>query len=290
MRLIEDVSIGLGLLPSRRPPEQRFRLESKIGQGGMGCVYEATDLQLSRKVAIKLISETLVADSAMLDRFEREARILAGFQHPNVVTLFDAGVMQDGRPFLVMERLQGRTLREELKTRGRLSGEEVRSIVRQICAGLSAAHRRSLIHRDLKPENIFLCDYETERVARILDFGLSKLLESRAPGQYDAFSTLTGHVVGTPAYLSPELLAGAKPDFSCDIWALAVITCELLTGERRPGGNLQHIPHCWREFFNCSLAQEQRQRPETVSSFLEQFERCAATSLPEIRSSGSAAF
>jgi eukaryotic-like serine/threonine-protein kinase len=285
MRLLEDVSIGLALLPSRRFPQERFRLESKIGQGGMGTVYEAMDLQLDRKVAIKLISENLIADSAALDRFQREARILAGFQHPNVVTLFDVGVMPDGRPFLVMERLRGRTLREELNCRTRLSSDEARSIVGQLCTGLSAAHRRSLIHRDLKPENIFLCEDGAQRLVKILDFGLAKLfLETSTSAQTGTFSTLTGQIAGTPAYMSPELLSGAKPDWSCDIWALAVITHEMLAGQRpffaQDGGlvesSLGGLPGCWRDFFNWSLAHEPSQRAESVDAFLERFERCAA--------------
>lgn len=291
MRLLEGVSIGLALLSSRRFSEERFKLESRIGQGGMGSVYEAMDLQLGRKVAIKLISENLIADSAALDRFQREARILAGFQHPNVVTLFDAGVMPDGRPFLVMERLQGRTLREELNCRTSLLGDEVRSIVRQLCAGLSAAHRRSLTHRDLKPENIFLCQDGVQRLVKILDFGLAKLfLETSTSAQTGTFSTLTGQIAGTPAYMSPELLSGAKPDPSCDLWALGVITHEMLTGQRpffaRDGGlvesPLEGLPGCWRDFFNWSLAHEPSQRPESVDAFLERFEPCAATVLRQV--------
>lgn len=283
MRLIEDVSIGLALLPSRRLPEERFRLESKIGQGGMGSVYGAVDLQLERKVAIKLISDNLVSDSAALDRFRRETRILTGFQHPNVVTLFDAGVMADGRPFLVMERLQGRALREELNCRIRLPSDEIRSIVGQFCGGLSAAHRRSLIHRDLKPENIFLCEDGPQRLVKILDFGLAKLfLKTATSAQTGTFLTLTGRIAGTPAYMSPELLSGAKPDRSCDIWALAVITHEILTGQRpvfaRDGGlvksSLENLPGRWRDFFNSSLAHEPSQRPGSVDAFLELFERC----------------
>jgi tRNA A-37 threonylcarbamoyl transferase component Bud32 len=205
----------------------RFRLASRIGQGGMGLVYEATDQQLQRKVAVKLILEEGIQDAAALDRFRREARVLASFQHPNVVTLFDAGVTAGGRPFLVMERLQGRTLREELNSRTKLPGDEVRSIVLQLCAALSAAHRRFLIHRDLKPENIFLCEEGVYRLVKILDFGLAKLfVESSAATQSGRFSTRTGQIAGTPAYMAPELLFGAPPDYSVDLWALAVITCD----------------------------------------------------------------
>jgi tRNA A-37 threonylcarbamoyl transferase component Bud32 len=282
MRLLDDVSIGLALLPSRRVPDARFRLEARIGQGAMGTVYEAIDLQLQRKVAVKLISDSLIADSAALDRFQREARMLAGFQHPNVVTLFDVGVMPDGRPFLVMERLMGRTLREELSRRTKLPSGEVRSIVRQLCAALSAAHARSLIHRDLKPENIFLCDDETHRLVKILDFGLAKLLmETSIVTETAKSSTLTGRIAGTPAYMAPELLLGAKPGRGCDIWALAIITFEMLAGQRpsfaRDGAltnsSAECLPEFWHDFFNWSLAHELGHRPQSVDTFLKQFDQ-----------------
>jgi serine/threonine-protein kinase len=261
----------------------RFWLEVRIGEGGMGQVYEATDLQLERKVAVKLILEGRIKDSAARDRFRREAHVLATFQHSNVVVLFDAGVTSAGRPFLVMERLHGRTLREELNLRTKLLASEVRWIVLQLCGALSAAHRRSLIHRDLKPENIFLCDGEAHNLVKVLDFGLAKLfLESSALIQSTRFSTVTGQIAGTPAYMPPELLLGAKPDRGCDIWALAVITYETLTG-RRPsfarngellGGSVEGLPEVWGEFFHWSLAQDASRRPESVDAFRERFEQC----------------
>ena len=328
VRLIEDLAIGLALLPSRSivdPADSsskecpvcaqcydlgdefcrregsrlatnsfprcflgRFRLEFRLGRGGMGLVYEATDIQLQRKVAVKLILEDSIKDSGALDRFRREAHVLASFQHVNVVTLFDAGVASGGRPFLVMERLNGRTLREELNSTIRLPGREVRSIVRQLCAALSSAHRRSLIHRDLKPENIFLCDDGTQRLVKILDFGLAKLLmETSNPTPSTRLSTLTGQIVGTPAYMAPELLLGAKPERSCDIWSLAIITYEMLTGERpsfaRDGAlidsSAEGLPRGWRDFFRWSLADEPSQRPENVDIFLDRFEHAAAKAL-----------
>jgi serine/threonine-protein kinase len=248
----------------------------------MGLVYEATDQQLQRKVAVKLILEEGIQEAAALDRFRREARVLASFQHPNVVTLFDAGVTAGGRPFLVMERLQGRTLRDELNGRTKLPGEEIRSIVRQLCAALSAAHRRSLIHRDLKPENIFLCEDGVYRLVKILDFGLAKLfMESSVTTQSATFSTLTGQIAGTPAYMAPELLFGAPPERRDDLWALAVITYEMCTGQRpslaREGvwlkSAVEGLPALWRDFFGWSLAQERSQRPESVEAFLERFEQ-----------------
>ncbi|HEX4808936.1 MAG TPA: protein kinase [Bryobacteraceae bacterium] len=328
VRLIEDLSIGLALLPSRSVVDPadasskecpvcaqcydltdelcrrdgsrlatnsfprcflgRFRLEFRIGRGGMGLVYEATDMQLQRKIAVKLILEDSIKDPAALDRFRREAHVLASFQHSHVVTLFDAGVASGGQPFLVMERLVGRTLREELNARTRLPAIEVRSMVRQLCAALSSAHRRSLIHRDLKPENIFLCDDDTQRLVKILDFGLAKLLiETSSLTQSTSFSTFAGQIVGTPAYMAPELQLGAKPERGCDIWSLAIITYEMLTGQRplfaRDGGlidsSAEGLPGYWSGFFNWSLAREPSQRPESVDVFLDRFEQSAANVL-----------
>jgi serine/threonine-protein kinase len=330
MRLIEDLAIGLGLLPSPSNAELRdasskdcpvcaqcyeasealcprcgsklntnafprclggrFRLDFRIGRGGMGLVYQATDLQLEREVAVKLILEDWIADSAALDRFRREARLLASFQHPNVVTLFDAGVTSGGRPYLVMERLKGRTLREELNYRNKLPIYEVRSITRQLSNALSAAHRRSLIHRDLKPENIFLCNDDVHGLVKILDFGLAKLfLHSSSETKVTMFSTVTGQIAGTPAYMAPELLSRAKPERSCDIWALAVITYEMLTGHRpsfgRNGALIESsaagLSETWRDFFRSCLAEEPGRRPESVETFLQRFEQSAALCLKE---------
>lgn len=182
----------------------------------------------------------------------------------------------------------GLTLREELKARTRLAEGEVRSIVRQLCAALSAPHPRSLIHRDLKPENIFLCDDDTHRLVKILNFGLAKLLmETSGPAENTSFSTLSGRIVGMPAYMAPELLLGAKPERRCDLWALATITYEMLTGQRPffalEGALIdssdERLPGFWSYFFNWSLAREPNRRPESVDAFLERFEQSAANAL-----------
>ncbi len=208
----------------------RYRLEQRIGSGGMGAVYEAADLVLGRAVAAKLVREELVDSPQAIARFEREARIAAKFAHPNVVTIFDFGV-EGGRPFIVMELLRGNTLRAELQTERRMNAGRMLSILSAVCAGLEAAHQHRLIHRDLKPENIFL----TQEGVKILDFGLSKLLE---PPLLDSTTptvtlhTRAGTIVGTLDYMAPEQLAGTAPSISWDIWALGVISYEMLTGAR----------------------------------------------------------
>ena len=311
VRFIEDVTIGLSLL-SRRPSasfepcaecpacgrcyqtsleicpddgsklatiplpyclDERFRLQRRIGKGGMGVVYEATDLQLQRKVAVKVISQDRISSPDAVERFRRESRVLAGFQHPNVVTLYDIGITSQGQPFLVMELLSGITLRQELQRRKRLPIGEINNIVHQVCAALSAAHRRSLIHRDLKPENIFLCDAQEDscshstgdRTAKILDFGLAKLGSAPAKGENDAmFSTETGKIAGTPAYLPPEALFGERARQGADIWALSVLTREMVMGQNpftqdavaTAATSQDRLPQAWHDFFESCLARD----------------------------------
>jgi eukaryotic-like serine/threonine-protein kinase len=209
----------------------RYRIEQRIGSGGMGTVYEAADLVLRRRVAVKLIREELAASSAAIARFEQEARIAAKFSHPNVVTVFDFGVTDNTMPFLVMELLRGGTLRNKLRTEGRIEVGRTLSILGAVCAGVHSAHQHGLIHRDLKPENIFL----TRGDIKILDFGLSKFLAPELDDSTASTMTLVtaaGAIAGTLDYMAPEQLDGAAPSVGWDIWALGVISYEMLTSTR----------------------------------------------------------
>jgi serine/threonine-protein kinase len=206
---------------------QRYRLEQRLGRGGMGVVYAASDLSLDRSVAVKVLREELVGDRESAARFEREARIAASFSHPNVVTVFDFGVVGESRAFLVMERLEGTTLRDEIN-RGPLEPGRVLAIMRGVCGAVDAAHRRQLIHRDLKPENVFLAQSDGAESPKVLDFGIAKAL-SGAWSHADHNTTM-GVVLGTRQYMAPEQLRGESPEPSWDLWALALIVHELLTG------------------------------------------------------------
>lgn len=249
----------------------RYRIERRIGAGGMGAVYEAADLVLQRRVAAKLIREELADSAAVIARFEREARIAAKLSHPSVVTVFDFGVADGARPFLIMELLQGRTLRSELRARGRMEADCALSILRAVCAGVHAAHQHSLIHRDLKPENIFL----TPEGAKILDFGLSKfavpaILDSDAPTM--TMQTAAGTVAGTLEYMSPEQLdrAATGPSINWDIWALGVISYELLTGARPfSGADLFVIRSAIRHGNFVPISAHMPDAPEGLSRFCE---------------------
>lgn len=168
---------GVALVPVAlsRTLAARYYLERMLGRGGFGAVYAAVDTALDRRVAIKVAGEDLRVGNELAVRFKHEARIAAAFVHPNVVTVYDFGVVAGGsRGFLVMELLTGRTLRDEMQARGRLPPQETIAVMRDVCAAVEAAHRHQLVHRDLKPENIFLCAAEAGRTARYSTSGLRK--------------------------------------------------------------------------------------------------------------------
>ncbi len=201
--------------------EGKWRLERKLGEGGMGSVYLAHDLQLDRKVAIKILASSLSGDSELVARFEREARMTASLEHPNIVPVYAVG-KRENRPFIVMKKLEGRTLAAQLRECGPFSEDELLALMRQLCAGLDFVHARGFIHRDIKSGNIFI---GPDGLATILDFGIL-----RTSGNSDSL-TRTGMVMGTPQYMSPEQALGAKEiDHRADLYALAILLFECLTG------------------------------------------------------------
>lgn len=217
-------------MPVSRTLDGKYLLERLIGRGGMGAVYEATDVRLARSVAVKITPGTMFADSLTLERFAREARASAKLDHPHVVRAFDFGELPSCA-YLVLEHLRGVTLRRELQVRGRLPISEVRTILDEITSGIAAAHARHIVHRDIKPENIFLAQVDgvARPVTKILDFGLAVV---RDLGFEDRNRlTQTGAAVGTLAYMSIEQFLGERVDERADIYSLGVVTLEMLTGE-----------------------------------------------------------
>lgn len=212
----------------------RYTVLQRLGEGGMGTVYEALDIELQRTVAIKVIRQDASADPTFAQRFKQEALSAAAFAHPNVVSIYDFGVSPDGRMFIVMERLHGRTLRDELRAHGRLSPSRAVHVVSGISAAADAAHRRKIVHRDLKPENVFLALDGSLETIKVVDFGIAR---ATAPVRGSAV-TATGQIVGTLAYMAPEQISGARATTAADLWALAVIAYESLTARHPFEGEL----------------------------------------------------
>ncbi|MSW64880.1 MAG: Stk1 family PASTA domain-containing Ser/Thr kinase [Actinobacteria bacterium] len=230
---VTDPVLGLVL-------EGRYRLEERIARGGMSTVYSATDLRLHREVAVKVMVEHLAHDPAFVDRFIREARAAAMLSHPNVVGVSDQGSDQ-GLVYLVMELVRGRTLRDLLQARGRLTVGEAFAVLEPVLSGLTAAHRAGIVHRDIKPENVLI---STSGQVKVADFGLARAVAGTGHTSHTG-----GVLIGTVAYLSPEQLERGRSDARSDVYAAGVVLYELLTGHPPYAGDTplavayQHVHH-----------------------------------------------
>jgi Tol biopolymer transport system component len=219
-----------------------YRVLEKIGSGGMGEVYRASDERLGRDVAVKILKPSLAHDQDRLRRFEQEARAAAALSHPNIVAIYDIG-MHDGAPYIVSELLEGQTLRERVLN-GHIPRRQALDFAQQIAQSLVAAHEKRIVHRDLKPENLFLT--KDGRI-KVLDFGIAKLLSSTfssEAGEVVSIASMTtqtrsGSILGTVAYMSPEQLRGKAVDHRSDIFSFGAILYEMLTGKRAFAGETQ---------------------------------------------------
>jgi serine/threonine-protein kinase len=208
----------------------RYRLEARLGQGGMGAIWRAEHLVLQAPVAVKLIDREAVPDEDTLSRFLREAKAAAALRSPHVVQIIDYGV-EGLVPFMVMELLEGETLAQRLKRMRRLSRQETARVLTHIGRAVGRAHDAGIVHRDLKPENVFLVHNEDEEIAKVLDFGVAKVEHTELGPE--GTRTRTGSILGTPYYMSPEQAQGNKAvDSRSDLWSLGVIAFECLTGRR----------------------------------------------------------
>jgi eukaryotic-like serine/threonine-protein kinase len=231
-------SCPLGMtLPIERIVDGKYRLERRIGTGGMGAVYEASDLRLDRIVAIKVMTGRLFGNTSALRRFEREARAAARLQHPNIVAVYDFGSLHGGGAYLVMQRVSGHSWRAELNRAGHIRPKRAAPWFNQLCDAIGCAHSQGIVHRDLKPENLLLSvgDDGLERVS-VLDFGVAKLRD--ADGNPEPMLTSIDRVIGTYGYMSPEQRAGSVVDHRSDIYAVAVIAVETLTNNRPPSSGV----------------------------------------------------
>ena len=242
-----------------RTLDEKYRLDERLGAGGMGTVYRAAHLLIDRPVAIKVLNPRYVEDEAAQVRFRREARAAGRLQHANAVTVTDFGSTSDGLVYIVMELLEGRTLREVLARDAPLEVARAVSIMLQISSAVAAAHEAGIIHRDLKPANIFIVQRkDAPAFVKVLDFGIAKLAAEALDDDDDRHAlTQVGAMIGTPRYMSPEQCDGAHLTPAADVYSLGIILYEMLTGTTPFNGSSPlaiaikhstHIPRPPREF------------------------------------------
>ena len=206
---------------------ERYRIERVLGRGGMGVVCACVDEEGGERVAVKILSKRRGPGTRAYRRFVREAKIARGIDHPGVVKVHHLGFLESSQPYMVMELLEGRTLRALMEPVPWLDAAVARAVLASTLDALAAVHACRVVHRDLKPENIFVLDLEPPRATiKLLDFGVSRSADDPA-----ARVTVEGHAVGTPMYMSPEQLMAAPPDARADIYSLGVTYYEMLTGE-----------------------------------------------------------
>lgn len=229
--------------------DNRYELLEQIGGGGMAAVYKAKDLVLDRFVAVKVMNHSLMQDEEFVNRFVFEARATAKLSHPNVVKVFDAGVDHQIY-YMVMELVEGHTLKQYISQHAPLAEEEAIYIMRQICFGLAHAHQQGIIHRDIKPQNII---YSTDGTYKVADFGISRVIQ-----ETNSF-TKTGKVVGSVHYMSPEQITEQPINFSTDLYSLGVVLFEMLTGQ--PPYNAKELVAIALQHLNDPIPDPKRYNP-----------------------------
>lgn len=282
----------------------KYRLEKPLASGGMGSVWVARHLELDIEIAIKFMGADLASTSEGRVRFQREAKAAALLQSPYVVSVQDYGV-DDDLPYIVMELLNGEDLEDRLRRRKRLSLQETLVILSQVSKALGRAHERGIVHRDLKPRNLFLTSVHDEEIVKILDFGIAKQIGAFGPPG----ETTTKQIIGSPHYMSPEQIRGAKDiDHRTDLWSLGVILFQAITGTRPFLGDVlfdllnkviaeplplatriaPELPSEMDGFFLRAFARDRAQRFQSVREMNEAFASIVKTSLSVDRLSAAA--
>jgi eukaryotic-like serine/threonine-protein kinase len=244
----------------------RYRIEDRIGSGGMSTVYRAFDETLERQVAIKIMHSDISSDDAALERFRREARTVAQLSHPHVVMVIDAGE-DEGHPYIVFEHVRGETLKDRIRREGPLPVAEAVAYAIEVGRALQAAHERGLVHRDVKPQNVLL---DEEGRAKVTDFGIALGLESNQ-------LTAAGKVIGTTDYVSPEQAQGHEVSGQSDVYSLGIVLYEMLVGEV-PFSGESHVSVAMKHVRE-GLPDVQRRRPEVSAALAAVLERATAKEL-----------
>ena len=259
----------------------RYRITREIGRGGMAYVYEAKHADIGKRVAVKVLSSEFTGSPVVVERFLREARAAAAVQSPYICDVYDSGKLDDGRPFLVMELLEGESLYERMVRVRQFDPKTTVRIITHVSRGLLKAHAANIVHRDLKPENVFLTTNEDgEMLAKILDFGLAKFYEKTTDGSAAAARlTREGAIFGTPAYMSPEQVQGqGAVDHRADIWALGCIAYECMTG-RTVWSTDKGIAMTFAQIASAELPRLTRYRPDLPRSIDAWFEKALSRNI-----------
>ena len=281
---VDDPYVGREVL------DGKFRILKRIGAGGMGSVYLASEPAMGREVAIKILHPKLKGRADLVSRFRREARAMSQLRHPHTVRVFMYGELEDGSLYIVMEMLEGRNLNQTVRREGPMSPARAIPIVSDACHALHEAHQMGIVHRDLKPENIFVCQQPgVKDYAKLLDFGLAKVTEAQMrPGSM--ILTQEGMVFGTPEFMSPEQARGQVLDARSDIYSVGVILHHLLTGKTPYGESNYHAllhriatgeptlatdelePYICSIILHC-MQKDPNARPQTASELLKALAR-----------------
>ena len=268
--------------------DEKYRLEERLGIGGMGTVYRAVHLLIDRPVAIKVLNQRFVEDEAARTRFRREARAAGRLQHTNAVTVTDFGQSSDGYVYIVMELLEGRTLREIVAKEAPLDPARAVSLMLQISDAVAAAHAAGIIHRDLKPANVFIVQRaDVPSVVKVLDFGIAKLAAEILEDDEPMTLTQFGAMIGTPRYMSPEQCDGAELTPAADVYSLGIILYEMLTGTVPFSGS---TPLAIALKQSTEIPRPPRDFVSTIPEPLEQLVLHALEKVPEDRPANAAQF